>query len=306
MKGLNVMHIIKFNGGVGNQLFQYAFYKYCQDNGVLVSADLSEYNRKKIHGGFLLDKMLPCNTLEVTRCDVEEFYRNLTLPEKVCNKIFHHVGKHYYEEYFRNADKIIPFLKKEQSCYLDGWWQYKNMALSEANYIQTEMLNIEDCTSPDRNELLRAMYEGESVSVHIRRGDYLDASTVYGNICTEAYYDAAFNAIKERVGNPVFYIFSDDEEYCRAKFANKNVVVVSAASSDKAYMDIILMSKCKHHIVANSSFSWWGTALSDKKGVIIVPSRHNNRMIGNPLAFDGSLIFDNAGQHIGVCQGQEE
>lgn len=300
------MHIIRFNGGVGNQLFQYAFYKYCQTNNILVFADLSIYNRRKIHGGFLLNKMLPNNTLKVTEVDVEDFYRDFTLPEKVYNKMFHHVGKHYFEEYFRDYSQIIPFLKKKQNCYLDGWWQYRNMALSEVSQIQTEMQDIGICIPYNKKDLLRVMCESESVSVHIRRGDYLNADALYGNICTDAYYNAAFNELKKRVIDPVFFIFSDDEDYCKMKYSNEHVVIVPSSNLDDAYLDIILMSKCKHHITANSSFSWWGTALSEKKGIIVMPSRHNNRMENNPLAFENSLIIDNVGQLITRYTNQGE
>lgn len=292
------MHIIRFNGGVGNQLFQYAFYKYCQDNGVLVSADISIYNRRKIHGGFLLNKMFPQNTLQNTQTNVEKFYRDFSFPEKVYNRMFHHVGKHYYEEYFREFDKVIPFLKSKHDCYLDGWWQDRNMALSEARQIRMELRDVKECISADKISLLESMHEGESVSVHIRRGDYLDANTLYGNICTDAYYNAAFDEIKRHVHNPVFYIFSDDEEYCIKKYSNENVVFIPAGSSDEAYIDIILMSNCKHHIVANSSFSWWGTVLSKEAGIVIMPSKHNNRINNNPLTLDNSLIIDNAGRLI--------
>lgn len=294
------MHIIRFNGGVGNQLFQYAFYKYCQSNGVSVAADISSYDRKKIHGGFLLNRMLPCNTLEVTLSNVDVFYREFTLIEKVRNRIFHHVGNHYYEEYFREEDQIIPFLRKKQNCYLDGWWQYKNIALSEIDQIQAEIQDIETFLSPSRYDLLRKMRECESVSVHVRRGDYLSANKLYGNICTDAYYSAAFEIIREHVNDPIFFVFSDDEAYCKAKYCNKNVIIMPMSSTDKAYVDIILMSKCKHHITANSSFSWWGTALSSGGGVIVMPSRHNNRMNSNPLAFDNSIIINNVGQIINI------
>ena len=288
------MHTIKFNGGIGNQLFQYAFYKFCQKSGIVVDADTSIYKRKNIHGGFLIDEMIPGNTLVETKSDIECYYGALNLYQKISNKLLHHVGKHYYEAFFKSCHDIIPFLKKAEGCYLEGWWQYKEIALPLVPEIRKETMKLEQVTDINMQKSLDRIRENQAVAVHIRRGDYLNASTLYGDICTIAYYKTAIEYVKKEVVHPAFFIFSDDIEYCRSVFKD-HAVFISSSSADKAYIDILLMAECKHHIVANSSFSWWGTTLSRNEGLVIMPNRHNNILDGNPLALDHCILIDKNG-----------
>lgn len=288
------MHTIKFNGGIGNQLFQYTFYKYCKENGIEVSADTSIYKKMNIHGGFLIDKMIPQNTLSETTDDVERYYDAFNLSQRIYNKLFHHVGNHYYEAFFKDYHDIVPFLKKTESCYLEGWWQYKDVAIPLVSKIREETWRLSQSTDESGKEVLDRIHEYESVAVHVRRGDYLNASALYGNICTAAYYKSAIDYVKRKIEKPVFFIFSDDIEYCKSVF-DEDAFVVPPADQEKAYIDILLMAECKHHIVANSSFSWWGTALSENNGLIIMPNRHNNLQDENPLAFDGAILIEKNG-----------
>ena len=150
--------------------------------------------------------------------------------------------------------------------------------------------------STDENvkEILDRIHEGESVAVHVRRGDYLKASALYGGICTDVYYKTAIGYLTRKVQNPIFFIFSDDVEYCRSVF-DRSVFIVPSAEPSKAYVDILLMAECKHHILANSTFSWWGTALSKNNGLIIMPNRFSNLLDENPLAFDDAILIEKNG-----------
>ena len=107
------------------------------------------------------------------------------------------------------------------------------------------------------------------MSVHIRRGDYLE-NPMYGGICTEEYYKKAIDYIKQRVENAKFYLFSNDMPYVQDRFRGEEFVYVENNSEDKGYIDLYLMSLCKHHIIANSSFSWWGAWLNAAKSKIVV------------------------------------
>ena len=126
----------------------------------------------------------------------------------------------------------------------------------------------------------------------------MKADTLYGNICTSNYYSRAFKEIYDEVTSPKFFIFSDDEYYCKSIYKEKEMIVVPTSMPEDAYIDLILMTKCKHHILANSSYSWWGAALSKRNGITVMPSRHNNRMVGNPLMLNDSIIIDNKGRRI--------
>ena len=121
-----------------------------------------------------------------------------------------------------------------------------------------------------------------AVSVHIRRGDYLDNNEVYGGICTEEYYKKAIAVMKEKFADALFFVFSNEPEWvkewlnCTYKGEDR-FVVIEGTDEDTGYLDMFLMSRCKHHIIANSSFSWWGAWLNpDKNKKLIAPAKWFN------------------------------
>jgi hypothetical protein len=138
----------------------------------------------------------------------------------------------------------------------------------------------------ERNlKLMQEMEKCESVSMHIRRGDYLDAANValFGNICTEKYYDTAVTFIKERFPGAVFYLFSDDVAYVREHYQGDEYRIVDWNRGEDSFYDMMLMSHCRHNICANSTFSFWGARLNrhpDK--VMIRPSVHKNTQVCIP------------------------
>lgn len=113
--------------------------------------------------------------------------------------------------------------------------------------------------------------EERSVSLHIRRGDYLlalNGTPALG----EAYYRRAINMMRQRVGNPQWFIFSDDIDWCRQKFVDLEGACFVTGNEDTPWEDIRLMSSCRNHIIANSTFSWWGAFLASEAGVTVCPN----------------------------------
>ena len=115
------MIVVKYNGGIGNQLFQYAFSLYCKQYCSTVYADTAEYRRKTIHGGFLLETLIPTWTTEFPTISDEASQRwnTLSLADRVSNKLLHHFGKHYFEAYFSNTEQIVSFLADHKNSYLE-------------------------------------------------------------------------------------------------------------------------------------------------------------------------------------------
>ena len=115
------MIVVKYNGGIGNQLFQYAFSLYCKQYCSTVYADTAEYRRKTIHGGFLLETLIPTWTTEFLTISDEASQRwnTLSLADRVSNKLLHHFGKHYFEAYFSNTEQIVSFLADHKNSYLE-------------------------------------------------------------------------------------------------------------------------------------------------------------------------------------------
>ena len=122
-----------------------------------------------------------------------------------------------------------------------------------------------------------------SVSIHIRRGDYLESHEIYGGICTQAYYEQAIALVREHYPEAVFFVFSNEDDFAKhwcgeaEKKHGGSFVPVLGFTEDMGYLAMYLMSKCRSHIVANSSFSWWGAYLSQNSDkMVIAPSRWFN------------------------------
>ena len=113
------------------------------------------------------------------------------------------------------------------------------------------------------------------ISIHVRRDDYLSSKYVsgFGGICTIEYYNKAVERIKEEVIDPVFYIFSDDINWCRENLKLEQGVFIDWNTGKESWQDMFLMSQCKHNIIANSSFSWWGAWLNSNSEKIVIAPR---------------------------------
>lgn len=161
-------------------------------------------------------------------------------------------------------------------CYFKGYWQ-------SARYFKDGDQTIRDLFAfrpflSDRNhEIARTMGAVNSVSLHVRRGDYADnfMNLLKHGLCPLNYYEAAIQYITKHVKNPLFFIFSDDIDWVRENLKVKSDIhFIDHNRGMESYNDMRLMSLCKHHIIANSSFSWWSAWLNpDKEKIVIAPQR---------------------------------
>lgn len=270
-------------GGLGNQLQQYALYRKFQNLGAEVKLDLSWFSpdsqmRMKAPRQFALSEFvaLPMESADETEVRAllgrtyeesagfaEKLKRRLT-PDKI--------------PLFEEKEMYHPQLLSWRDKYLAGYWA------CEAYYADIlEMLRKEirfPLGGNEKNrEIMKEMTGQISVSIHIRRGDYLDAdnAAMFGGICTEAYYDTCIGYIKERCPKAVFYVFSDDADYVRAHYQGPEYRIVDWNRGEDSFYDMQLMSFCRHNICANSTFSFWGARLNANAGKIMIrPSIHKN------------------------------
>ena len=130
-------------------------------------------------------------------------------------------------------------------------------------------------------EILNEIENSNSISIHIRRGDYMSPENynMYGCIATPTYYKKAIKVIEEKVENPTFFVFSNDMDWVKKNIQiNSRVFYIDINSGNGSYKDMQLMSNCKHNIIANSSFSWWGAWLNENKNkIVIAPKKWINR-----------------------------
>lgn len=143
---------------------------------------------------------------------------------------------------------------------------------------------------PAAAALLGRISDGDSVAVHVRRGDYLVGkhARAFMGICTAGYYRAAFDLMRQWLPSAEFLIFSDDPAWCRAEFSDLSPTVVEGNTGTSAWADMALMSSCRHAIIANSSFSWWARWLGGYAGArCIGPSR----MMNDPATISSAEDF---------------
>jgi hypothetical protein len=271
------MNIVRITSGLGNQLFQYAFYKALKTKQPDTKMDISEFKYRKHHYGFELEKIFQitpdyaskeeCNYLaDVSKDWVSEFrrkYLHLHLPSH---------GKLIKEDVIGTS--FHTELLSLQNTYFWGYWQTEKYFSDIAELLHSELVftKLSDTKNLQTAELIK---NHESVSIHIRRGDYVKKRRFEfcGSVCSTDYYKQATDLILDRVDNPYFFIFSDDLEWVKSNISLPNAYFIDNNRGVDSYKDMQLMSLCKHNIIANSSFSWWGAWLGQhEEKIAIAPS----------------------------------
>ena len=179
---------------------------------------------------------------------------------RYCREAFAQPYYHFYEE----------FLNLPSSVYLSGYWQSERYFEPYASVIREHLVPRESM-SEKNTALKQRMQATQSVSVHVRHGDYQSAAyTGFFAIQPPAYYRRAINSLRERLDNPTFFFFSDNISWCKQAFADQQAVFVDHNSGEQAYWDLLMMANCQHHIIANSSFSWWGAWLNPRPDKLVI------------------------------------
>ena len=261
------MVIIKLMGGIGNQMFEYAFGAQLHALGYKVKYDISELEQYKIHSGYELEKVFNLKLEYASEIELRKY--KLTIFNRILRKLNLHNSWIVQRDFAFNIRYLR--LKINKICYLDGYWQSEKYFSSITEIIRNKF------TFPsldERNKIYLADIQNtESVSIHVRRGDYVNHS-LHGGICDLDYYQKAIEYIKQKVKDPFFVIFSNDIEWCKQNLSIDNSVYITDNSGDNSYKDMQLMSLCNHNIIANSSFSWWGAWLNQNpQKIIIAPSK---------------------------------
>ena len=265
--------ITRLNGGLGNQLFHYAAGLSLADRlGVPLKLDLSEFDTYLLRR-FELDKFeisatiaAPEETtdLVVNPSRFERFYSRLAISLGLgCYRIAFKQIKFEYDE---------AFGKIKHPMYLNGYWQSERYFKPVEDKLRNELCLVDKLGDTSRR-FLDEILQCPAVSLHIRRGDYVSnpsAALVHG-VCSLDYYYSAIRHIAARVENPYFFVFSDDPQWARENLKiSFPVRFVAANGPDSGVEDMWLMKSCKHHIIANSSFSWWAAWLNKSSDKIVI------------------------------------
>lgn len=261
------MIIVNLSGGLGNQMFQYAFGKAIEIKyGFKLKLDANYYFSRQcieseVPRKYLLDKF----NIKTELASLKEVKKLNPIYKKIIRKIkLRLFGPSNAFAYIENE------IKNNDNQYYIGFWQ------NEKYFIDIRQILINEFTLSSRStkifdDFLNQINQNtNSVSVHIRRTDILNPKNPYREICDKKYFDKSMEIMKGKIDNPTFFIFSDDIEWCKENIKNNGNTIFVSNDETKDYEELILMSKCKHNIIANSSFSWWGAWLNTNPEKIII------------------------------------
>jgi hypothetical protein len=231
------MNVIKLYGGLGNQMFQYAFGKAQKQNGIDVKFNITRlrdthpYENKR---HFVLDKF--CTDIEL------------------CN--------YPHQKVIRERDFSFDLLKRD-NCNFLGYWQHPMIYQNIMPILKRDFCVKDEFYTDEYSEFKKKILSKECVSVHVRRGDYLTNEAF--NVLPFSYYLEALKCIYGDI-----YIFSDDIKWCRQNFKQEFFDREITFIHLKEYLDFELIRLCTHHVIANSTFSWWAAYLNNNTDRIVV------------------------------------
>lgn len=267
--------VVKINGGLGNQLFQYATGRSLADRtGAELFLDLSFFDLPPgAHTArpFELDVFKP----RYTRADADHFAPYYRIRDNSwllrLNRAFPTMQQRRWisERSFR-FDPAVLTLKG--NIYLDGHWQSERYFIDHEQELRRDLQFAEALSSADQ-DLVERMNGSTAVSLHVRRGDYVThaAANTFHGLCGPDYYARAMAFVLERQADATFFIFSDDLPWAKENLpALAPMVFVEHDQQQRDHRDMQLMTHGRHHIIANSSFSWWGAWLNPHPDKLVV------------------------------------
>lgn len=293
------MIIVQFHGGLGNQMYEYAFYTYLKTQypNITIKADTDRYiyEKYKEHNGFELERIFEnvqidrASTKEILLCGgVYERHEDgildivkKTLWNRVVRRIINKYKKSCIVEQEWNDYSLHHGFSDKDNIWLSGYWANRDVScFSDFQFKIT--LDAENMRVLHQIETLN------SVSIHVRKGDYVTCGLEMVNI---EYYRKAISILEQRFPNLTFFVFSDDKEYIKNHFSFlENYYVVDLNSGEDSYKDMQLMSNCKYNIICNSTFSTWAALLNKKRNKVVIA----------PKDYMREIHADNLGEWIGI------
>lgn len=245
------MKIITFWGGLGNQIFEYAYYLWLQN----------KYPHEKIYSFFPAIGLSAHNGLEIDKCFEISLPKTTNISD-IIGKILFNVNRICRRLHLPQPMTCTQENARYSAIFHCDYWQ-------DRKFIPENLgLNFKLNEFSEKNEsLLDLIKKRNVVSVHVRRCDYLKAENTltFGGICTDEYYQKALAQVEKTVDAPYFLFFSDDSQFVREHYHYSDMQVVDWNIKEKSIIDMYLMSRCSYMVLANSTFSYWAARLN--KGV---------------------------------------
>lgn len=273
------MIIVKVLGGLGNQMFQYAFMRaYEEKNHMPVKLDTGGFSTYKLRQ-FKLENF----DIKATYATEEEVSACINLVKRRGSYLPKFLRKRLKKEKYIITSNIIEpkseslfdpeLFALHDNAYYDGYYQNEQFFEGISDIIRREFTLRTDMD--DANiALLKQIRTTQSVSLHVRRGDYVHMQQIFA-LCDLPYYQHSIDHMARIVSSPHFYIFSNDHEWARANLNLRHAhTFVDINGDDNDHCDLELMRNCRHNIIANSSFSWWAAWLNDNENKTIIAPKN--------------------------------
>ncbi len=265
------MIIVQIIGGLGNQMFQYAYAVALKEDGYDVLLDLSAFDNYKLHD-YGLNKY-GISMKSATKNNLNKikfsFFNRLLSKLKIQNNTINE------ESLLFDKKLLLP----KNNSYIEGYFQSEKYFLKYRDLLLNEFIlngEVSNYTQSIKDMIMSS--KTLTVSLHIRRGDYLNNinKEIHG-VCSMDYYHNCMQVIDEKFVQVQYFVFSDDISWVKENLKIENGVFVESKENRLPHEDIYLMSCCQHNIIANSSFSWWGAWLNPNPNkIVLAPSRWFN------------------------------
>ncbi len=268
------MKILVFTGGLGNQLFGYAFYNYLKHN----------YPQERVYGIYNNSKMSEHNGMEVNK------YFDVILPSSpIYIRLF--VGLIYLLKKINIGRGLVSMDTRTfdtNTIVNNACKMHIDFIRYPIDYISFKNLKL----SKENEDILKRIKSSHSAFIHIRRGDYYSPKYIkkLGGTCPKEYYQQAINYICKKDEHVQFFVFSDDMEFVKNNIVIPNPIYVDWNRGYDSYLDMYLMSNCMYSIIANSTFSYWGAMLGEKKRIVTYPHKWVNPPATAPIIFPKEWI----------------
>ena len=276
---MNIKHkiVIRLHSGLANRMFQYAYYLYLQQKGYKARMDSSSYRIFHAHEKVDWQRIFPNAKIEEASAWTIKYYgggsdlisrvrRHVPQASRVCWRMKNSTFRLPTEEELRKRPSILGFF---QRAYMVE--QLEERIRKDLQFVPFEP------NSPYA-ELAQKLAGEESVAIHVRKVKDYSALTYFHNTCPESYFIHAIEYMKQHLKDPRFYVFTDNPEWVKKHLPEYCECIGTGITTGWGnHFDMQLMSICKHNIIANSTYSWWGAYLNPNPDkLVIIPSHWFN------------------------------
>jgi hypothetical protein len=270
------MIIVKLQGGLGNQMFQYATGKaLAMHYGVTLRLDHHFLEHPTETPGLVIRKYdLDIFRLQVAKAS-DALLKNIFQPKDFRKLFFDRLGFAKKYQIIQEAHPVFneTLFQKNGFLYLDGYWQSPRYFSTIQTVLRRDFTFLHPLLLVSQN-LQTQIIQTNSVCLNVRRTDFVN--NPFHPLCTLNYYLQGMEAIKQKIANPHFFIFSDDKEWCHTQFGSMPdcTIVGTVHNGEKYANQLRLMASCRHFIIPNSSFGWWAVWLANQPdALVIAPER---------------------------------